>query len=66
VRPITVSDGSWRAATAALVAGSLRTIQGDYVQAFGVAGATGLIAAVLALTIGRRTQRTAAELVSPA
>jgi predicted MFS family arabinose efflux permease len=41
------------AATAAIVAGSLRTQQGDYVQAFGIAGATGVVAAVLALSIGR-------------
>ena len=40
------------AATAALLAGNWRTVQGDYVQAFSVAGATGLLAALLALTIG--------------
>jgi sugar phosphate permease len=40
------------AATAALLAGSLRTVQGDYIQAFSVAGAMGLVAALLALSIG--------------
>jgi predicted MFS family arabinose efflux permease len=41
------------AACAALLAGYLRTLQGDYVEAFVFAGATGIIAAVLALQIGR-------------
>jgi MFS family permease len=41
------------AACAAFIAGSLRTAEGNYVQAFVLAGATGLIAAGLALLIGR-------------
>jgi sugar phosphate permease len=52
------------AATAAMVAGSLRTIQGDYIQAFTIAGTTGLVAAVLALFIGAR--RKAGPLPEPA
>jgi sugar phosphate permease len=40
------------AASAAFFAGYMRTLQGDYLQAFVVAGATGVIAAVLALAIG--------------
>ena len=40
------------AATAAMLAGSLRSVQGNYVQAFSLAGTTGLVAALLALTIG--------------
>lgn len=44
------------AATAAMVAGSLRTLQGNYSQALIIAGITGLVAAVLALCIGSRTE----------
>jgi predicted MFS family arabinose efflux permease len=40
------------AASAAFFAGYLRTLQGDYLQAFVIAGATGVLAAVLALLIG--------------
>ena len=40
------------AATAAMLAGGLRTLQGNYIQAFSVAGTTGLVAALLALAIG--------------
>jgi MFS family permease len=47
------------AATAAMVAGSLRTLQGDYVWAFGIAGSTGVVAALLALFIGARARATA-------
>jgi hypothetical protein len=32
----------------------LRSAQGDYLQAFMIAGATGIVEAVLSLTIGRR------------
>src|SRR5215470_10665067 len=39
------------AASAAFFAGYMRTLQGDYLQAFVIAGATGVIAAVLALMI---------------
>lgn len=42
------------AATAALVAGNLRALQGNYIEAFTLAGASGLVAAVIALGIGRR------------
>jgi MFS family permease len=48
------------AATAAMVAGSLRTLQGDYVWAFGIAGSTGVAAALLSLFIGARTRAHAA------
>jgi predicted MFS family arabinose efflux permease len=41
------------AACAALLAAYLRTLQGDYVDAFVFAGATGIVAALLALLIGR-------------
>jgi predicted MFS family arabinose efflux permease len=41
------------AACAAFLAGYLRTLQGDYVDAFVFAGTTGIIAAALALMIGR-------------
>jgi predicted MFS family arabinose efflux permease len=44
------------AASAAFFAGALRTQNGDYLQPFVVAGVTGLIAAGLALMIGRRPQ----------
>jgi hypothetical protein len=39
------------AACAAFFAGAMRTVQGDYFYAFIIAGATGLIAAVLALQV---------------
>lgn len=42
------------AATAAMFAGTLRTLQGDYVLAFGIAGSTGVIAALLSLFIGMK------------
>ena len=41
------------AASATMFAGAMRTLQGNYVQAFGIAGASGLVAALLALFIGR-------------
>jgi MFS family permease len=47
------------AATAAMVAGSLRTLQGDYVWAFGIAGSAGVFAALLALFIGARARAAA-------
>jgi len=42
------------AASAAFFAGFMRSTQGDYLQAFMIAGATGIVAAVLSLMIGRR------------
>src|SRR6267378_2294665 len=42
------------AACAAFFAGFVRSAQGDYLQAFMIAGATGIVAAVLSLMIGRR------------
>jgi MFS family permease len=42
------------AATAAFGAGVLRDIQGSYLEAFVIAGATGLLAAAAALAIGRK------------
>jgi predicted MFS family arabinose efflux permease len=42
------------AACAAFLAGYLRTLQGDYVDAFVFAGSTGIMAAALALLIGRQ------------
>lgn len=42
------------AACAAFFAGFMRSTQGDYWQAFMIAGATGIVAAVLSLMIGRR------------
>ena len=42
------------AACAAFMAGYLRTMQGDYVDAFVFAGSTGIIAAAIALLIGRQ------------
>jgi predicted MFS family arabinose efflux permease len=48
------------AATAALVAGNLRTLQGNYIAAFTIAGASGVLAAALALSIGRRKSLPAA------
>lgn len=42
------------AASAAWMAGALREAQGSYLMAFVISGATGIIAAVLALMIGRK------------
>src|SRR5215467_2436308 len=42
------------AACAACFAGFMRSAQGDYLQVFMIAGATGIVAAVLSLMIGRR------------
>ncbi len=42
------------AATAALMAGVLRTEPGTYLEAFLIAGSTGIVAAFLSLMIGRR------------
>jgi hypothetical protein len=39
------------AAAAAFIAGYLRTLQGDYVDAFVLSGSTGIIAAAIALLI---------------
>jgi MFS family permease len=47
------------AASAAILAGALRTIQGDYLEAFVIAGLTGLVAAVISLWIGRGKLRPA-------
>jgi MFS family permease len=47
------------AASAAFLAGYLRTVQGNYVDALIIAGATGVIAAFLALMIGRVKPRPA-------
>jgi len=47
------------AASAAFFAGAMRTAQGDYLGAFVIAGCTGLVAAVLALMIGRGRDATA-------
>jgi MFS family permease len=52
------------AACAAFLAGYMRTLQGDYVDAFVFAGTTGIIAAALALMIGR--PGTASARVAPA
>jgi len=45
------------AACAAFFAGFMRSSQGDYLQAFMIAGATGIVAAVLSLLIGRRPKQ---------
>ena len=37
----------------------MRSSQGDYLQAFMIAGATGLVAAVLSLMIGRQPKQPA-------
>ena len=42
------------AASAAWMAGALREAQGSYLMAFVISGSTGIIAAVLALMIGRK------------
>jgi predicted MFS family arabinose efflux permease len=47
------------AACAAFLAGYLRTVQGDYVDAFILAGSTGVIAAAIALLIRRTPTRPA-------
>lgn len=52
------------AATAALVAGQLRTFDGNYIKAFSIAGASGLVAAVLALTVGVRAHKQPAQVAS--
>jgi hypothetical protein len=41
------------AACAAFFAGFMRSAQGDYLQAFMIAGLTGIVAAVLSLMIAR-------------
>lgn len=43
------------AASATVFAGLLRTVQGNYIQAFAFAGATGVLAALISLAIGRRS-----------
>ena len=43
------------AASAAFLAGLLRTLQGNYLHAFVIAGATGILAALLSLLIGRKS-----------
>jgi sugar phosphate permease len=53
------------AATAALVAGNLRTLQGNYIQAFSIAGAFGLIASILALNIGRGSGPSPSPITTP-
>ena len=40
------------AASAAVFAGTMRTLQGDYLEAFVVAGLTGVAAALISLMIG--------------
>ena len=45
------------AASAAFFAGVMRTELGTYQQAFEIAGATGLVAALLALMVGRGGKR---------
>jgi predicted MFS family arabinose efflux permease len=45
------------AACAAFFAGAMRTVQGDYFYAFIIAGATGVVAAVLALQVRARNGR---------
>jgi predicted MFS family arabinose efflux permease len=47
------------AASAAVFAGAMRTVQGDYLQAFVIAGLTGVAAAVISLMIGRGKVRPA-------
>ncbi len=42
------------AASAAFFAGAMRTAQGNYLQAFIIAGLTGIVAAALSLMIGKR------------
>lgn len=42
------------AATATITAGSMRTAQGNYVQAFMLAGAAGIVAAFLSLLVGKK------------
>jgi predicted MFS family arabinose efflux permease len=46
------------AASAAFLAGYLRTVQGDYVDAFVLAGSSGIIAAAIALLITRKRSAT--------
>ena len=42
------------AASAAFFAGYMRTVQGNYLEAFVIAGSTGLLAAMLSLMMARR------------
>ena len=49
------------AATAALMAGVLRTEFGTYLEAFLIAGSTGIVAAFLSLMIGAATARPATD-----
>jgi MFS family permease len=51
------------AATAALMAGVLRTEFGTYLEAFLIAGSAGIVAAFLSLMIGRRPSRTEAAAI---
>lgn len=44
------------AASAAMLAGNLRTLQGNYIEAFSIAGALGVLAAMLALSINTRAR----------
>ena len=48
------------AASAAFMAGALRSAQGSYLEAFVIAGSTGLVAAGLSLLVGRVGRRVAA------
>ena len=52
-----VAGHQFGAASAAFFAGFMRSSQGDYLQAFMIAGATGLVAAVLSLMIGRQPKQ---------
>jgi sugar phosphate permease len=47
------------AASAAFMAGALRSLQGDYLEAFVLAGLTGMVAAILSLMVGRFGPRAA-------
>ena len=47
------------AASAAFMAGALRSSQGSYLEAFVIAGGTGLIAAILSMMVGRFPARSA-------
>lgn len=48
------------AASAAFFAGYMRTVQGNYLEAFVIAGATGLLAALLSIMMARRAAPAAA------
>ncbi|HKP59620.1 MAG TPA: MFS transporter [Polyangiales bacterium] len=54
------------AASAALIAGNLRTLQGNYILAFGIAGTLGVGAALLALFIGGRGRAASGARSAPA